>query len=150
MAISTVNTIKLCYAPEQTAGTKPSSITTEITGIVSLGELSGSPDNLDATTLADTWRNYIAGIKDTGGDFTLTANMTKTFLTAWNTLVTAFTTAKASGKAVWFEVTVTGVGTFDFTGEPVELGLPSADINQVYQVTAHIVPSKVTGWTAEA
>lgn len=150
MAISTVNTITLKYAAETTAGTKPSSFNTAITEIVSLGELSGSPDNLDATTLADTWRAYIAGIKDTGGDFTLTANMTKTFLTAWNTLVTAFTTAKAAGKAVWFEITVTGVGTFDFTGEPVELGLPSADINQVYQVTAHIVPTSVTGWTAEA
>lgn len=148
--ISTVNTVTLKYAAETTAGTKPSSFSTTISDIVSLGELSGSPDNLDATTLADTWRSYIAGIKDTGGDFTLTANLTSTFLTAWNTLVTAYTTATASGKAIWFEVTVTGVGTFDFTGQPVDLGLPGVEVNQVLQVTAHIVPTKVTGWTVAA
>ena len=149
VALSTVNTISLKYAAESTAGTKPT-INTEIFDIVSLGELSGTPDNLDASTLKSEWREYIAGIKDTGGDFTLTANFTKAFLTSWNTLISAYTTAHAAGKAVWFEVTVSGLGTFDFTGEPVDLGLPAADVNAVYQVTAHIVPTKVTGWTAEA
>lgn len=132
-----------------TQSTKPT-INTEIFDIVSLGELSGTPDNLDASTLKSEWREYIAGIKDTGGDFTLTANFTKAFLTSWNTLVSAAETAKAAGKATWFEITVTGLGTFDLTGDPVDLGLPAADINAVYQVTAHIVPTKVTGWTAEA
>lgn len=149
VALSTVNTISLKYAVESTAGTKPT-INTEIFDIVSLGELSGTPDNLDASTLKSEWREYIAGIKDTGGDFTLTANFTKAFLTSWNTLVSAAETAKAAGKATWFEVTVTGLGTFDMTGDPVDLGLPAADINTVFQVTAHIVPTKVTGWTAEA
>lgn len=132
-----------------TQSTKPT-INTAINDIVSIGELSGSPDNLDCTNLAASWRQYIPGIKDTGGDFTMTANMTKTFLTAWNTLVSAAATGKAAGKATWFAVTVTGVGVFEFKGEPVDLGLPSADINQVYQVTCHIVPTDITGWTVES
>ena len=84
-----------------TQSTKPT-INTAINDIVSIGELSGSPDNLDCTNLAASWRQYIPGIKDTGGDFTMTANMTKTFLTAWNTLVSAAATGKAAGKATWF------------------------------------------------
>lgn len=150
VALSSVNTVSVKYAAETTAGTKPSSFSTEIFDIVSIGELSGTPDNLDASTLKSEWREYIAGIKDTGGDFTLTANFTKAFLTAWTTLVTAYGTAHAAGKAVWFEITVAGFGAFYMTGEPVDLGMPSVDVNQVFQGTAHIVPTKVAGWTVEA
>lgn len=147
LAISTVNTVTIGYAVETTAGTKPSTFT-NIEDVVSLGELAGTPDNLDATTLADEWRSYIAGIKDTGGDFTLTANFTTAFKTAWEALVTASETARADGKATWYEVQVDGLANFYFTGQPVDLGLPGIEVNQVFQVTAHIVPEKVTGWGA--
>lgn len=145
LAISTVNTVTIGYAVETTAGTKPSTFTS-IEDVVSLGELAGTPDNLDATTLADEWRSYIAGIKDTGGDFTLTANFTTAFKAAWEALVTASETAREAGKATWYEVQVDGLANFYFTGQPVDLGLPGIEVNQVFQVTAHIVPEKVTGW----
>lgn len=150
IAVSTVNTVTLKYAAETTAGTKPASFATQIEDIVGLGELAGTPDNLDATDLSDEWRRYIAGIKDTGGDFALTVNVTKAFLTAWNTLLEAYETAHTAGKAIWFEVAIAGVGAFYLTGEPVDMGLPSIELNQVFQGTAHIVPTKVTGFTVEA
>lgn len=149
VAVSTVNTVTLKYAAESTAGTKPTSFSTQIEDIVGLGELAGTPDNLDCSDLSDEWRRYIAGIKDTGGDFTLTVNVTKAFLTAWQTLVSAYETAHAAGKAIWFEVAVAGVGAFYLTGEPVDFGLPGIELNQVFQGTAHIVPGKVTAWATE-
>ncbi len=149
IALSTVNSVKLYYAVEATAGTKPT-INTQIEDVVGLGELSGTPDNLDKSDLSSEWREYIPGIKDTGGDFAITANFTKAFLTAWNTLVSAYETGKAAGKATWFKVDVTGFGDFTFKGAPVDLGLPGIEVNQVFQGTAHIVPDSVTGWTAAA
>lgn len=47
---------------------------------------------------------------------------------------------------MWFEVKVPNLGSFYFSGEPVELGLPGIEVNQVLQVNAHIIPNSIGGW----
>lgn len=145
LELSTIG-ISLKYAAETTAGTKPTTGYTDIANITSIGELAGTPDQLDVTNLQDTWRRYIAGVKDTGGDVSIGANLTAAFRTAWETLVTAYATAFAAGKAMWFEVNVPNLGSFYFSGEPTDLGLPGIEVNQVLQVTAHIIPNTISGW----
>jgi len=145
LELSTIG-IRLKYAAESTAGTKPSTGYTEIANITSIGEIAGSPDQLEVTNLVDTWKRYIAGVKDAGGDIQIGANLTAAFRTAWETLVTAYATAFAAGKSMWFEVVVPNLGSFYFSGEPVELGLPGIEVNQVLQVNAHIIPNSIGGW----
>ncbi len=148
LELSTIG-VKLKYAAEATAGTRPTTGYTEIKNITSIGELAATPDQLDCTNLEDTWRRYIAGVRDAGGDFQIGANLTAAFKTAWETLVTAFETAKAASKSVWFEIAIPGMtDSFYLSGEPVELGVPGIEVNQVLQVTAHIVPNTVAGWAA--
>ena len=139
--------VLLKYKAESTAGTKPSGAFTTIPNIVSTGEINSEPDNLEVTDLSDTvWRRYIPGLKDPGGAITFTANLTSAFRTAWETLVTATTTALASSKAMWFEIMVPSVGSFYFTGVPDALGINAYDINSVNQVDVHIVPNTIEGW----
>lgn len=149
LELSTIG-ITLGYCAETTAGTKPSTGYTNIANITSIGEIAGSPDQLEVTNLVDTWKRYIAGVKDAGGDIQVGANLTAAFRTAWETLVTAYATAFAAGKAMWFEVKVPNLGSFYFSGEPVELGLPGIEVNQVLQVNAHIIPNSIGGWAASS
>jgi hypothetical protein len=144
--ISTAGVL-LKYKAESTAGTKPTGAYTVIPNIVSTGEINSEPDNLEVTDLSDTvWRRYIPGLKDPGGAITFTANLTSAFRTAWETLVTAASTALAANKAMWFEIMVPSVGSFYFTGVPDALGINAYDINSVNQVDVHIVPNTIEGW----
>ena len=139
--------VLLKYKAESTAGTKPTGAFTTIPNIVSTGEINGEPSNLEVTDLSDTvWRRYIPGLKDPGGAITFTANLTSAFRTAWETLVTATTTAHSSSKSIWFEIMVPSVGSFYFTGVPDALGINAYDINSVNQVDVHIVPNTIEGW----
>ena len=139
--------VLLKYKAETTAGTKPTGAYTVIPNIVSTGEINSEPDNLEVTDLSDTvWRRYIPGLKDPGGAITFTANLTSAFRTAWETLVTAASTALAANKAMWFEIMVPSVGSFYFTGVPDALGINAYDINSVNQVDVHIVPNTIEGW----
>lgn len=139
--------VLLKYKVESTAGTKPTGAYTVIPNIVSTGELNSEPDNLEVTDLSDTvWRRYIPGLKDPGGAITFTANLTSAFRTAWESLVAADSTARASSKATWFEIMVPLVGSFYFTGVPDALGINAYDINSVNQVDVHIVPNTIEGW----
>jgi hypothetical protein len=55
LELSTIG-IRLKYAAESTAGTKPTTGYTEIANITSIGEIAGSPDQLEVTNLVDTWK----------------------------------------------------------------------------------------------
>ena len=55
LELSTIG-IKLQYCAEATAGTKPTTGYTEIANITSIGEIAGSPDQLEVTNLVDTWK----------------------------------------------------------------------------------------------
>jgi hypothetical protein len=67
--------------------------------------MNPEPETLETTTLAATeYKTYIEGLKDLGGALSFTANYTTELETEWSALVTAYTTAKTSGKSIWFEV----------------------------------------------
>ena len=55
LELSTIG-IRLKYAAEATAGTKPTANYTEISNVISVGEIAGSPDQLEVTNLVDTWK----------------------------------------------------------------------------------------------
>ena len=75
-----------------------------------------------------------------------TANLTSAFKTAWETLVTAYSTAFASSKLVWFEIMVPTIGSFYFAGKPAELGINGYETDAVAEINVYITPNKIEGW----
>ena len=135
--------IQLLYAVETTAGTRPTTGYTRIRGVKSTPSLNAAPDTLETTTLDETeYKTYIDGLKDLGGALEFTFNLTEELITAWDTLMTAYTTAKAAGKATWFTIVVPDLtDSFYFTGNPSNMGLPETSVNSVLEITNYITPT---------
>lgn len=146
LEISTAG-VSLKYAVETTAGTRPTASYTAITGIKETPDFNPEPSTLEVTDLSDTvWKRYIAGLKDPGGALSFTANLTSAFKTAWEGLVTAYTTGISSSKATWFEINVPTIGSFYFSGIPDTLGINSMSVDAVAEITVYVTPNKIHGW----
>lgn len=133
----------LAYVAETTAGTRPTSGYTVIPEIKSMPSFNPAPNTIDSTTLLETeYMTYVQGLKDLGGALEYTANLTDDLYTAWSTLLTAYSTAKAAGKAIWFAVIHPdlSVSTF-FTGEPAPIGWNEASVNAMLETTLYITPN---------
>ena len=142
--------VSVAYCVETTAGTRPTTGYTNIPNITSISEVTGQPDQLECTDLSDEWKRFVDGVKDTGGNLTLGVNLTAAFKTAWETLVTAYETAKASGKATWFEIKVPNLASFYIAGNPQDLGLPSIEVNNVLAGNAYITINQIGGWASSS
>ena len=139
--------VSLKYCVETTAGTRPTASYTAVPNIKETPDFNPEPSTLEVTDLSDTvWKRYIAGLKDPGGALSFTANLTSTFKTAWETLVSAYETGIASSKATWFEINVPTVGSFYFAGIPSELGINGMSVDAVAEVSVYITPNKIHGW----
>lgn len=147
IALSTAG-ITVGYAVESTAGTRPTTGYTKISGIKSISDLNPEPNQLDCTPLEELeYKQYIPGLKDVGGVVTFTANNTNAFQTAWATLVSSASTASASDKATWFEISVPQLDkAFYFAGTPSALGLSAIEVDSVLDINAYVTPNKVEGW----
>lgn len=142
--------MKVYYSVESSAGTRPTTMSayTEITGIKDIPGIGEEASAIDVTPLAEqNFRQYVAGLKDTGGTVTFTANNTDAFQTAWATLVSAYATGQASNKDTWFVIVHPMLAkAFYFTGEPVSLGLSAASVNEALNAGANVIAGKVHGW----
>lgn len=139
--------IKLKYCVEASAGSRPTSGYTTIPNIKSIPDFNAEPSLLDVTDLSDTvWKRAIPGLKDVGGALAFTANMTASFKTAWNSLVSSATSAKASNLSTWFEVSIPNFDSFYFAGMPSELGMKGMDVDSVVEADGYITPNKIEGW----
>lgn len=146
IALSTAG-IKLGYAVETTAGTKPTAFT-QIERAMSLPGINPQPENIDVTPLdATEWKEYIAGLKDTGGALAIRFSLNNDFVTKWAALVSAYKTAKKDDKATWVEFWVPGLTNgFFFTCEPSDLGFGGAEVNAHLEIEAYVTPTGNIGW----
>lgn len=144
--------VHLKYAVEATAGTRPTTGYTDIPGVKSTPSLNPAPEALDATTLnEEEYVVYVQGLKDLGGALEFNFNLTQAFLTAWDTLVAAAETGKASNKATWFEIMIPGLtNSVYFKGVPADAGLPAMEVNSVLETTAYITPTGEPVWEAKS
>ena len=146
LEISTAG-ILVKYAIESTAGTRPTTGFKTIPNIKSIPDLNPEPSTLEVTDLSDVeWRRYIDGLKDVGGAVAFGANYTKAFKETWTGLVAAAKEAKESGKATWFEVYVPNFASFFFAGMPSDLGLPSSEVDSVFEGDVYVAPNQIEGW----
>lgn len=139
--------IRFGYAIESSAGTKPSSFT-NVANPKDTPDLSPQPDSLDATSLNDLeFKRYLLGLKDTGGNISLTVAMSNETLTQWNAMCESSKTAEATGKATWFVLYHPGLTkSFFFKGQPSKLGFPSSGVNSVWDATIYIAPTGGFDW----
>lgn len=135
--------VQLLYAVEETANTRPISGYTRIKGIKSTPSLNPSPETLETTTLDELeYKTYIDGLKDLGGALEFTFNLTEELIEKWDELMSAYETAKASGKATWFTIVIPGLTeSFYFTGNPSAMGLPETSVSAVLEITNYITPT---------
>lgn len=139
--------ILLGYGVETTAGTKPTAFK-KIPGAKSLPDFNPEPSTLETTPLEATeWKTYLDGLKDPGGALGIRFNMTQEFHEVWEDIMEAYETAKAAGKAVWWEFYVPGLTkAFFFTGNPSPLGFAGAEVDSVLENTVYVVPTGNIGW----
>lgn len=91
------------YGVETTSGTKPTSFTW-LKRCSSIGGISLDTERIDVSALEDFITQYAAGRQDTGGTWEVKFNMNKEVIAALKTMFEESKTAKASGKATWFQV----------------------------------------------
>ncbi len=151
IAMSTAG-ITLGYAVETTAGTRPTTGYKIIPDLKEIPEMNPEPETLESTTLSETeYKTYIEGLKDLGGALSFLANFTTELEEAWGDLVTAYETAKASGKSIWFEVKHPQLEkSVFFTGQPAKMGMPGATVGSIYETNVFITPTNAPAWEAKS
>lgn len=147
IALSTAG-VTIGYAVENAAGTRPTMGYKNIPDVKEVPEMNPEPETLETTTLAETeYKTYIEGLKDLGGALSFLANYTTELETSWGDLVEAYQTAKAAGKAVWFEVKHPGLTkSVFFTGQPSAMGLPAMSVGAVLETNLFITPTNAPIW----
>lgn len=148
MALAGISTlgVKLGYAVETTKGQKPAAFTL-LERINSIGEISLTPEKIDASALEDMATRYVAGRSDTSGNFDVTINFTSETEAAWTSVISAYN-ALTNGKRMWFEVYIPTMsdGCFVVAQPPQKLPLSSIAQNGLLTVTISLALEEYVGW----
>ena len=140
--------IKMAYAPETTAGTKPSTGFVQLDRINNIGGIAMDVEKIDASALEDTATKYVAGRADTGGDWNVTVNFTDETASEWETLISAYNTAQASGLNLWFEITLPNQSDafFVIAQPPQQLPMPEIGQNELLTMEISLTVVEYKGW----
>ena len=134
--------MKLGYAVETTAGTRPTSGYTWLERCNSIDAISLDTEQIDASALEDSVSKYVAGRQDTGGTWNISFNCTSEVLTLLTAMITAYT-GLTGGKRLWLEVwsPKRTNGYFVAVQPPITLPSPEESQNslEVIQLTFTIV-----------
>ena len=151
IAITSIG-IKVSYAFEETAGTRPTAGYTHIPQIKEIPELNPSPETLETTSFDNLqYRTYVDGLKDPGGTLDFLANLTQELYTMWQAPTTGvmaqWEEAKKAGKAMYLCIDIPGITESCYISViPSELGLPSASVNSVLEITLHFTAEGEPIW----
>lgn len=140
--------VKVKYAVEASAGTRPTSGYTEIPDVKNIPDMAMTPNQLEVSNLVDKYKRYIAGQIDAGNDIALTCNMTANLKTVWASAVSAAAAAWESGKSTWFEIAIPNFDSFYLAGIPSEMGLSQIGVDAVMEAQLHIIPNQIKGWAS--
>ena len=140
--------VKVKYAVETSAGSRPTSGYIQIPDIKNTPAIDINPAKLQVTNLEDEYHRYIDGVKSVGDSFDFTANLTADLKTKWASCVSAANAAWASSKSTWFEIAIPNFDSFYFSGIPTELGVNEMGVDAVIESTLHVVPNSIAGWAS--
>ena len=154
IAITSIG-IKVSYAFEATAGTRPTTGYNLIPQVKEIPEMNPAPDTLETTSFDNLeYKTYVDGLKDLGGSLTFTANFTQELVDLWNTATTGvmaqWETAKAAGKKMYLCIDIPGLDKSCYLSViPSKLGLPTASVNSVMEASLYFTPEGEPIWDAD-
>ena len=154
IAITSIGT-KVSYAFEATAGVRPTEGYKVIPQVKEIPELNPSPETLETTSFDNLkYKTYIDGLKDPGGTLDFLANLTQELYTMWQDPTTGvmkqWDTAKTGGKAMYLCIDIPGIKECCYISViPSDLGLPSASVNTVLEITLHFTAEGEPEWAEE-
>ena len=144
MDLTTIG-VKVGYAVETTAGTKP----TAFTWLKRCKAISGielTTDKIDLTALEDKIKQYAQGAADTGGDWSLTFGLSDDVVTELAEMRSAYETAKESGKATWFDVWFPGLAkSFFIIAEPGTIPMPEVSVGSPAEIKINCTINEYKG-----
>lgn len=142
IALSTIG-IKVSYAIETTAGTRPTTGYKHIPDLKSMPSINPAPNSADATTFDNKeYTSYVQLLKDIGGALELSANFTQELFEIWEEMVDAYEAAIIEGKETWFCFDIPGFDKAAFvTVDPARMGIPEASANSLLETSAFITPT---------
>lgn len=152
MALAGLSTLGITfgYGVETTASTKPATFS-QLTRINSIGGISITPETIDASALEDDVEKSVAGRASTGATWEVVINYTPDTADEWEDLITAYNTAHASQKQMWFEVIVPGMtdAFFVVAEPPQEIPMPELSQNSLLTVTMSLTIVDYKGTSAK-
>lgn len=130
-ALAGVSTLGITfgYGVETTSGTKPTTFT-KLNRMNSIGGISIEPETIDASALEDFVERTVAGRASTGGSFPVSVNLTQETLEEWETLISAYKTAQAEQKRMWFETIIPGFNRAFFCVAQPPQAIPQPEMGQ--------------------
>ena len=142
--------MRLYYAVETSAGTRPSTGLVKIPEIKSIPSFNPSPETIQSTTLEETeYHTYVEGLKDLGGALEFGANLTQDLIDVWASCNTAHD-GLTGGKAMWFYIIHDGLSNaVAFEGDPSPLGLNEASVGSMLETSLYITPNSAPEWVSK-
>ena len=147
--------VKVSYAFESTAGTRPTTGYNLIPGVKSIPEMNPQPDTLETTSFDNLeFKTYTDGLKDLGGVLDFDTNLTQELYDLWMTastgVIALWDAAKAAGKAMYLCIDIPGLDKSCFISViPSKIGLPGVGVNEVFPYTLHFTPVGEPLWDAD-
>lgn len=147
--------VRLAYATESTAGTKPANsgsgtsiqyAFTELSRINAIGGASLDVENIDTSALVDAITRYKPGRADTGGSFPITVNITDTTITEWETCISTYK-ALTGGKRMWFQIWHPELtkSFFIVAAPPTKIPMPETNQNENWTVEMNLTIEEFIG-----
>jgi len=135
--------IKVSYAPETTAGVRPTTGYTKLPDIKGLPDFNPAPEAIETTTFDNlVSKSYTKGLVDYGNDIAFPANLTPELKQAWNVDMFTIYSGLTDGKRMWFCIDIPGFEDSTFIpGEPTKIGLKETDTNALLETELHITPA---------
>ena len=138
MARLTTLGVTFGYGIETVAGQKPSTFT-QLEEASSIGGITLDTEQIDVSALEDYITQYAAGRQDTGGSWEIEFIMDpQKSVQQIKTLYTSSATAKAQGKATWFQVMFPDMSDAFFVVAECGREIPMPEIAQNEAATMNI------------
>lgn len=134
--ISTLGVV-LSYGVETTSGTKPATFT-QLPRVNSISGIELDTETIDASALEDFQERTIAGRQSTGGEWTVTFNLTNETIPLIEGMMESAAEGLASNKRTWFQVAAPNLAkSFFVVGQP-GTKVPMPDFGQNELLTGDI------------
>ena len=137
--------VTFSYGVETTAGTKPTTFKL-LSRINSIGEITVTPEAIDASALEDRQTRNIAGRDTVSDTVTVTVNKTDETIEEWKEVITAYN-GLTGGKRMWFQEITPGITDAEFfvAQPPSKLPITSKEQNGLLTMALNLIIEEMVG-----